>query len=147
MNSTNMIPNAPSSATAKPVLLEAKLADPDRLCCFVQNPNPCAAVQELFKTAGISDPAFRKLSAALLAGDDLKAELVTDLKLKAVLLVLLQLVNQQIVQTDLLIHIKLMSQQQTDLFLQVHILNLYINWKVEMYSLLLKVHQKQNNLL
>ena len=76
MNSTNMIPNAP--APAKPVLLEAKLADPDRLCCFVQNPNPCAAVQELFKTAGISDPAFRKLSAALLAGDDLKAELITD---------------------------------------------------------------------
>ena len=84
MNSTNMIPNAPSSsATAKPVLLEAKLADPDRLCCFVQNPNPCAAVQDLLKTLCISDPAFRKFSAALLAGDDLKAELVTDLKLKA----------------------------------------------------------------
>ena len=83
MNSTNMN-NAPASspAPAEPVLLEAKLADPDRLCCFVQNPNPCAAVQELFKIAAASDPKVRKLADAFLSGG-IKAELVTNLPFTA----------------------------------------------------------------
>jgi len=73
MNSTNMISNAPAPSSAKPVILEAKLAEP--MCCFVHNPNPCAAIQELFKTAVHGHGDNRKLCAVLHAGEDLKKEL------------------------------------------------------------------------
>ena len=67
------------NSIAKPVLMEAKLSEP--VCCFVHNPNPCDAIQELFKIAGINDLETRKLAASLIAGKDLKAEIVNDIAL------------------------------------------------------------------